>query len=181
VTCLVDERGLLRKAPFPRLAVPLAAVLSALINLGLNLVAVFILVLASGIEVRVAWLELPLLILFLLVFATGVGTLLSALYARYRDVGQIWAVALQMLFYASPVLYTATRFPAGVRSVLAANPLAVVFTQARRALIDPGAPSAAAVLGGTAMLLVPLAIAGATLAGGLWLFSREAPRMAERL
>jgi ABC-2 type transport system permease protein len=181
VTCLVDDRGLLRKVPFPRLAVPLAAVLSALINLGLNLAAVFIFVLASGLEVRVTWLELPLLVLFLLVFATGVGTLLSALYARYRDVGQIWAVALQMLFYASPVLYAATRYPASVRAVFAVNPLAVVLTQTRRALIDPEAPSAAAVVGGRAMLLVPVAIACVTLVGGLWLFSREAPRMAERL
>jgi ABC-type polysaccharide/polyol phosphate transport system ATPase subunit/ABC-type polysaccharide/polyol phosphate export permease len=181
VTCLVDDRSLLRKARFPRLAVPLSAVVSALINLGLNLVAVFVFILASGVEIRVAWLELPLLVLFLLVFATGIGTLLSALYARYRDVRQIWAVALQMLFYVSPVLYVSTRFPANVRSVLAANPLAVVFTQARHALVDPGAPSAAAVVGGRAMLLVPLAITGATLAAGLWLFRREAPRMAERL
>jgi ABC-type polysaccharide/polyol phosphate transport system ATPase subunit/ABC-type polysaccharide/polyol phosphate export permease len=181
VTCLVDDRSLLRKARFPRLGVPLAAVLSALINLGLNLVVVFAFILASGIEVRVTWLELPVLVLFLVVLATGVGTLLSALFARYRDVGQIWAVALQMLFYASPVLYVAERFPSSVRSVLAANPLAVVFTQAHHAVIDPGAPSAAASVGGTLVLLVPLAIAGATLAVGLWLFGREAPRMAERL
>jgi ABC-2 type transport system permease protein len=181
VTSLVDGRGLLRKARFPRLAVPFSAVLSALVNLGLNLLVVFAFIVASGVTPRLSWLELPLLVLFLVVLATGVGTLLSALYARYRDVGQIWAVALQMLFYASPVLYVAGRFPESLRSVLAANPLAVVFTQARQALIDPGAPSAAASVGGTAALLAPLAIAAALLAAGLWLFCREAPRIAERL
>jgi ABC-2 type transport system permease protein len=56
-----------------------------------------------------------------------------------------------------------------------------VFTQARRALIDPAAPSAAASVGGTPALLAPLAISGAVLATGLWLFGREAPRIAERL
>jgi ABC-type polysaccharide/polyol phosphate transport system ATPase subunit/ABC-type polysaccharide/polyol phosphate export permease len=181
VTALVDGRGLLRKARFPRLAVPFSAVLSALINLGMNLLVVFAFIVASGIAPRLSWLELPLLVLFLVVLATGVGTLLSALYARYRDVGQIWAVALQMLFYASPVFYVAGRFPENLRSIMAANPLAVVFTQARRALIDPAAPSAAASVGGTPALLAPLAISGAVLASGLWLFGREAPRIAERL
>jgi len=181
VTCLVEGRGLLRKARFPRLAVPFSAVLSALINLGINLLVVFAFIVASGVEPRLSWLELPLIVLFLVVLATGVGTLLSALYARYRDVGQIWAVMLQMLFYASPVLYVAGRFPENLRSVMAANPLAVVFTQARQALIDSGAPSAAASVGGTVALLAPLAVAGATFATGLWLFGREAPRMAERL
>ncbi|MGZ8701215.1 MAG: ATP-binding cassette domain-containing protein [Gaiellaceae bacterium] len=181
VSCLVDERSLLRKARFPRLAVPISAVVSALINLGVNLVVVFAFILASGVEVRWSWLELPILVLFLAVLAAGVGTLLSALYARYRDVGQIWAVALQMLFYGSPVLYVVARVPPNVRSIFAANPLAVVFTEARHAVIDPGAPSAASSVGGAAVLLVPLAIAGAALVLGLWLFGREAPRMAERL
>jgi ABC-type polysaccharide/polyol phosphate transport system ATPase subunit/ABC-type polysaccharide/polyol phosphate export permease len=181
VTCLVMGRGLLRKARFPRLAVPFAAVLSALINLGINLIVVAAFIVGSGVAPRLSWLELPLLVLFLVVLATGVGTLLSALYARYRDVGQIWAVALQMLFYLSPVLYVTGRYPESLRSVLAANPLAIVFTQARHALIDPSAPSAAASVGGTPALIAPLAIVGVLLVVGVWLFSREAPRIAERL
>jgi ABC-type polysaccharide/polyol phosphate transport system ATPase subunit/ABC-type polysaccharide/polyol phosphate export permease len=181
VTCLVNGRGLLRKARFPRLAVPLSAILSALINLGINLLVVFVFIIASGVTPRVSWLELPLLVLFLAVLATGIGTLLSALYARFRDVAQIWAVALQMLFYTTPILYVAGRFPESVQSVLAANPLAVVFTQARHALIDPAAPSAAESVGGATVLLAPLVIAVAMLGAGLWLFGREAPRIAERL
>ena len=62
VTSLVERENLLRKVRFPRLVIPLSVALHALFNLGLNLIVVFVFVLASGIEPRVSWLELiPLL------------------------------------------------------------------------------------------------------------------------
>ena len=105
VTSLVERENLLRKVRFPRLVIPLAVALHSLFNLGLNLIVVFVFVLASGIEPRVSWLELVPLVALLVVFATGVTMLLSALYVRYRDMQPIWEVALQILFYASPVIY----------------------------------------------------------------------------
>ena len=100
------RENLLRKMRFPRLVIPLAVVLTALFNLGMTLIAVFIFAIASGVDPtwtlaraagdhRRCWR----------CFATGVGLLLSALFVRYRDVQPIWEVISQMLFYASPVLY----------------------------------------------------------------------------
>lgn len=181
VTALVERENLLRKMRFPRLVIPLAVALAALFNLAANLVAVMVFVLASGIEPRLDWIQLPLLIAVLVVLGTGVTMLISALYVRYRDMEPIWEVTLQLLFYGSPVLYVATAIPENVREFAAMNPIATVLTQMRHALIDPDAPTAVDVLGGWPRLAIPLAIVAIVFALGLWVFAREAPRIAENL
>jgi ABC-2 type transport system permease protein len=181
VTSLIDRENLLRKVRFPRLVIPLAEALHALFNLGLNLIVVFVFVLASGIEPRVEWLGLVPLIVLLVLFATGVTMLLSALYVRYRDMLPIWEVVLQMLFYASPIIYVTSTFPDSVEKEAMANPLTAILTEARHLLIDPSAPTAAEAIGGAARLLVPLFVVVALFALGLWVFMREAPRIAEDL
>ena len=123
---------------------------------------------------------MPLLLL-LVVFATGVSMLVSALYVRYRDMQPIWEVALQILFYASPVIYVTTFLPDSIESVAMANPLTAIFTQWRHAGIDSSAPTAADLIGGAGCLLIPVAVAALSFALGLWVFTREAPRIAEDL
>jgi ABC-2 type transport system permease protein len=181
VTALIDRESLLRKVHFPRLVIPLAVSLHAMFNLGLNLLVVFAFILASGITPTADWLQIPLLVGAMVVLGTGVTMLLSALYVRYRDVQPIWEVALQMLFYASPVIYAVTTAPANLQDIVMFNPIAVVLTQFRHAVIDQDAPTAAAAIGGAELLLVPLAIVAAIFALGVWVFMREAPRIAENL
>jgi ABC-2 type transport system permease protein len=181
VTSLVERENLLRKIRFPRLVIPLAVALHSLFNLGLNLIVVFVFVLASGIEPRVSWLELIPLVLLLVVFATSVTMLLSALYVRYRDMQPIWEVVLQILFYASPVIYVTETLPDSIEREAMANPITAILTQMRHALIDPNAPTAADAIGGGARLLIPLAVVLAAFALGTWVFMREAPRIAENL
>jgi ABC-2 type transport system permease protein len=181
VTSLMERENLLRKVRFPRLVIPLSVALHALFNLGLNLIVVFIFVLASGIEPRVEWLGLVPLIVLLVLFATGVTMLLSALYVRYRDMQPIWEVVLQILFYASPVIYVTSTFPDSVEREAMTNPLTAILTEARYLLIDPDAPTAAEAIGGSVRLLIPLFVILAVFALGLWVFMREAPRIAEEL
>ncbi|HVC64807.1 MAG TPA: ABC transporter permease [Candidatus Dormibacteraeota bacterium] len=181
VTCLKSSEGLLRKLRFPQLAIPLSVLARALLNLGVNSLVVVAFVVASGLEPRWSWLELPMLAALLATFAFGLGTLLSVAYVRYRDTYDLWGLTQQLLFFGSPIIYTAGRYPEQVQEVLSLSPIAVVFIQMRHALIDPAAPTAADSVGGVAMLLVPLGIVAGVLAFGLWLFSREAPKVAERL
>jgi ABC-2 type transport system permease protein len=181
VTSLVERENLLRKIRFPRLVIPLAVALHSLFNLGLNLIVVFVFVLASGIEPRVSWLELIPLITLLVVFATSVTMLLSALYVRYRDMQPIWEVVLQILFYASPVIYVTSTLPDSIEREAMANPITAILTQMRHALIDPSAPTAADAIGGGVRLLIPLAVVLGAFALGTWVFMREAPRIAENL
>jgi len=189
VSSLVLRENLVRKIEFPRLAVPLSTGLTALMNLGLNLVPVFIFLLAAGGSVRVSWLELPLLLLILACFTSGLGMLLSVAYVRYRDVRPIWEVVLQMTFYASPIFYPITAlhhlnifgWRINLAHVMMANPFVAVLQQARHALIDPAHPSAASAIGGGAMILIPVFIALATVIIGFVVFDRAAPRVAEQL
>jgi ABC-2 type transport system permease protein len=184
VTSVVDRESLVRKIHFPRLAIPLAVVTTAAFNLALNLGVVLIFALASGVRPRLSWLELPVLLALLVLFCVGLAALLSALYVRFRDLRPIWDVALQLTFYGSLILVpfeaVSDEHPALARLLLA-NPLAALLQEARHALIQPDVPGAAEAIGGTARLLVPAAILLGTFALGLWVFNREAPRIAEDL
>jgi ABC-2 type transport system permease protein len=181
VNSLVERENLLRKVRFPRMVIPLSVTLNALFNLGLNLVVVFVFVFASGITPRWSWLELIPLVGLLVLLATGVTMLLSALYVRYRDMQPIWEVVLQMLFYASPVIYVTETLPDNIEREAMASPITAVLTQMRHALIDPTAPTAAQAIGGSVRLLIPLAVVVVVFVLGVWVFMREAPRIAENL
>jgi ABC-2 type transport system permease protein len=182
VTSVLDRENLVRKIQFPRVVVPLAAVLTAFFNLVTNLGAVAVFVVATGVRPQWTWLLFPLLILALGILAVGTSLLLSALYVRFRDVRPIWEVVLQMLFYGSPILYAIEIIPSETaRQALMWNPLAALLQQSRHWLIDPTAPSAAEAIGGTARLLLPVGIVVAVCLLGVWYFEREAPRIAEEL
>jgi ABC-2 type transport system permease protein len=184
VGSLVARENLLRKIDFPRLAVPLAVVLNALFNVALNLLPVFVFLLIDGGSVRVQWLELPILILLLVVLATGLAMLLSSLFVHYRDVEPIWDVGLSLMFYGSPIFYTVTMVAERSETLahlMMLNPFAAILQQSRYAIFGTGHPSAAEAIGGVLRLGFPLVIAIAILVVGWVVFSRRAPRIAEEL
>lgn len=181
VTSLVSRENLLRKMYFPPLVIPMAVGLTAALNLGMTLVAVFIFVFANGIFPTWAWLELPVILALLTVFALGVGMLLSSLFVRFRDVQPIWDVFAQLLFYASPVLYVAQLVPDNYQRIYLCNPIAALLTQMRKAIVDPDAASILRAMGPDWRVLIPLGIIFGTFALGYWVFRRESPRIAENL
>jgi ABC-2 type transport system permease protein len=185
VRSLVMRESLMRKIEFPRLAVPLATVLTASFNLALNLIPVVVFLLLSGGSVRLTWLELPVILGILMAFSLGIGMVLSVLYVRYRDVEPIWDVALQAMFYGAPIFYTgqlvAEKTSDTVAELIMLNPFAAILQQARYAMIDPAHESAGAAVGGAGMLLIPAAVVVLVVAGGALLFRRRAPRIAEEL
>jgi ABC-2 type transport system permease protein len=181
VTSIVNQEGVVRKTQFPRLAIPLAVVLTALFNLGLNLVVVAAFLLAFGVSPTWTWLLLPVVIAALFVFTVAVSMILSSLYPRFRDLSIIWAVFSTALFYATPVLYPMEVAPEAVRNVIALNPLALLLEQARVWIIDPNAPGPVEAVGGLPELLVPVGIYVGVCVLAVWVFNREAPRVAEQL
>ena len=183
VTSVMSRESVVRKTQFPRLVIPLATVLTGAFNLGLNLVVVFVFVLAYGVEPTWTWLLLPVAFLFLFVFTAAVSAALSVLYVRFRDVAIIWLVVAQMLFYGTPILYPVTAFESETTEhLLMINPLAVIFEQVRVwILAEPQAPTAAEAAGGALHLLPAVAIFFGACAYAVWIFGREAPRIAEDL
>lgn len=185
VTSIVDRENLVRKIEFPRLAVPLAVVLTASFNLALNLGVVVVFLLAGGGSVRATWLELIPLIGLLAILAAGLAMALSALYVRARDVRPIWDVAMQILFYASPIFYAIetvqSQAPTWVAKALMLNPFAAILQQARHAVVDPRYDTAAQAIGPDWRLVIPLAAILGAFALGYAVFRRAAPRLAEDL
>jgi ABC-2 type transport system permease protein len=182
VASVVSRENLVRKIHFPRLVIPLSGVLTTYLNFILNFAAVLVFILIQGVEIRWSWLEMIPLIAMLGLLCTGLATGLSALYVRFRDVGPIWDVALPMAFYGTPILYPIERIPSEtLQHLIMCNPLAVIVQQARHALIDPTAPTAAEAIGGAPRLLIPLGILVAICVLGYVIFSRTAPTIAEDL
>jgi ABC-2 type transport system permease protein len=193
VRSVVDRENLVRKIHFPRLVIPISVVLLAVFNLGLNLVVVAIFALSAGVHPMLSWLELPLIVGALIVFATGVAMLLSALFVHFRDIQPIWEVLSQIMFYASPVIIsiqtvllrlshkTTPLLHIQWLHVYMLNPLAVIFQQFRHAMITNATPAAGQVLGSWSALGGALAIVVAVFVVGFAVFNRAAARIAENL
>ena len=179
VGSVVNQEGIVRKTQFPRLVIPLAVVVTSSFNLGLNLVVTIIFLLGFGVTPMVTWLLLPVLLAVLFVFTTAVAMILSSLYPRFRDIGIIWTVIVTALFYASPVIYPLQRLAGHhtLFTVVSLNPIAPILELGRRWMVDPAAP----VSGGTTQVVVPIAIYLIVCAFAIWIFRREAPRIAEEL
>jgi ABC-2 type transport system permease protein len=181
VNSVVSQEGVVRKTQFPRLVIPISIVLTSLFNLGANLVAVLIFLLAFGVTPMWTWLLFPFVLIAIIVLTACVAMLVSTLYVRFRDVAIIWGVAVTALFYGTPVLYPFEFVPDRFRDLIALNPLTPLFIQIRRWVIDPDAPTATSTLGGWTHLIAPAAIFVAVCAIAVWVFNREAPRIAEEL
>jgi ABC-2 type transport system permease protein len=202
VSCMVGRESLLRKIRFPRMVVPLSTSMTAAFNLGLNMIVAIAFALISGVSPALSWLWMIPIILGFLVLATGTGLLLSALYVRFRDIQPIWEVTTQILFYASPIMYTAI-FYKRFEHVAMLNPIAMMLTQMGHTFIHPGSvpltvaghvvvvnghpvvsepmPSALHAAGGPLLLAISLAILFGMFAIGWLVFTREAPRISENL
>jgi ABC-2 type transport system permease protein len=182
VTSVAAQEGVVRKTQFPRLVIPTTVVLTALFNLCLNLIVVFGFILAYGVDPMWTWLLFPVALLALFVLTTAVSMLLSVLYVRFRDVAIIWTVFSQVLFYVTPVLYPITFLHNQTyERLLFINPLAPIFEQVRVWVIEPSAPTATEVVGGWVHLLPAAAIYVGLCVLGVWVFNRDAPRIAEEL
>jgi len=182
-TSVVAQESIVRKTQFPRLVIPLATVLTGAFNLGLDFVIVFAFIFAFGVDPTWTWLLLPVAFLSLFVLTAAVSAALSVLYVRFRDVSIIWLVVAQMLFYGTPILYPVTAFEdETIERLLMVNPLAVIFEQVRIwILAEPQAPTPAEAAGGAVGLLPATAIFLGACAFAVWIFRREAPRIAEDL
>jgi ABC-2 type transport system permease protein len=181
VTSVVSQEGVVRKTQFPRLVIPISTVLTGVFNLGLNLVIVIVFIFAFGIDPTWTWLLFPVALAPLFVFTAAVSMALSVLYVRFRDVAIIWTVVAQVLLYATPILYP-VNFKPHYEHLLMVNPLAVIFEQVRIwILAEPQAPTIVEAAGGWLGLLPAAIIFVGVCAFALWIFNREAPRIAEDL
>jgi ABC-2 type transport system permease protein len=179
---LVARASLLRKLMFPRLIVPVSVNLTSMMTLAVNMIPLVILIAWNRLVPQVRWVLLIPLLLELFVFTLGVSLILATLFVRFRDIGQLWELTAQLLFYASPILIPVGFLPPWSQPIVFLNPFVQIMQDVRAVLI-PGtqiitAETSLAAAGGR---LIPIAISIAVLVLGLYLFQRESPWFAERV
>src|SRR5262249_23294938 len=169
--------GIFGKVYFPRLAIPIATVLTNFISLGMQLV-VFAGIYAAEVALGRAtppplWaaLALPLFVANAVV-ALGFGLLLSGLTTRYRDMVQLLGFGVQLWMYATPVIYPLSQLPERWRILAALNPISTTMELFRLAVFGAGSVSAL-------QICISAVVAAAALFAGLIVFNRGALRAAD--
>ena len=138
---LVGNANLLTKVYFPRLVIPISAVLGGLVDLALSFLVLIGLMAAYGIAPTWNAVFLPLFVALALVTALAVGLWLSALNVLYRDVAYVIPFLVQLWMFVSPVIYPISKIPAGpLRIVFALNPMTGVIGGFRWALLGQQFP-----------------------------------------
>ncbi len=180
---VVGRGDLIRKIRIPRWIIVLSSSVGALINLGLNLIVVLAAMLLNHVDLMKTALLLPLLLLEIYLFALGVSLFLSAAFVKFRDVGFIWEVIVQLGFYLTPILYSLTLIPVRFQKLQLLNPMAQAMQDARYALVshDARVVTISHVFHGGWYRLIPFAIVAAALVGGLLYFKSQANSFAENI
>jgi lipopolysaccharide transport system permease protein len=139
---LTANTSLVTKVYFPRLVIPGAAVLAALLDLAVSIVALLVLMLFYHAAPRPAAVVLvPVSVLMMVMTAAGMGFWLAALNIQYRDVKYVVPFLLQLWMFASPVVYPLSLVPDRYRLAYSLNPLAGAIAGFRSALLGAGGPT----------------------------------------
>lgn len=149
VGSLVANSHLVSKVYFPRLLIPVAAILAGLVDFALASTVMAALMLFYGVGFTANLLLVPVLVLALMLTAAGVGIALGALNVAFRDLGHAMPFIMQIWLYATPVVYPASSVPDSLRWVTQANPMTGLIGGFRSALL--GQPfDAVAIMGSVA-------------------------------
>jgi lipopolysaccharide transport system permease protein len=171
---LVRDPQLVTKVYFPRLLAPLAGILAPAVDLVIALVLAVAVALIAGVDPRPEMLLLPAFGIVALVVSAAFGVWLSALNVLYRDVRYALGFVMQLLFFASPVVYPSSIAGTGWDYLLALNPLAGLIDLVRWSVLGVPAP-------GAGQLAISLAATLVLLGTGLLFFRRTERQFADRI
>lgn len=162
---LVDNLHLISKVYFPRLMIPTAGAASGLMDFGASLLVLFGVLAYYGMPLRWQMVYLPGLFLMTLAFALAVSLWLATLSVKYRDVSFAVGFILQVMLYASPVIYPVSLVPESARWLYQLNPMSAIIQGFRWSLLGTGAgPDLSFWLAGVVVL--------ASLVSGAYVFRR---------
>lgn len=131
---LIASSHLITKVYFPRLGLPLSAILGRLVDLAMAFLILIGMMIYFRIGLRWTLLMIPVLILQTTLLALAVGVILSALHVKYRDVGMMLPIVIQFWMYLSPVVYPSNLVPPRWRFIYDLNPLAQIIEAFRTSI-----------------------------------------------
>ena len=189
---IVGRGDILRKINFPKYIIILSAMTSSLISLAINLVVVVIFAVitihATQANFTALVLLVPLSITQLFLLAFGISLFLSTLYVKFRDIGHIWEVVLQILFYSMPIIYPLTQVAnlhvlgVEVQKIIMLNPVAQTIQDIRHNLISPETvPTTWSTIDNPWLVLIPIVLTVTIIGIGAIYFSKNSKKFAENL
>jgi len=179
---IVGRGDLIRKIKIPRWMIVLSSSISALINLGLNLLVIAVFMIINHVTLSLSILLLPLVILEIYIFATGLALFLSAAFVKYRDITYIWEVILQAGFYLSPIIYSLSRITSTtLQKLILRNPMAQSIQDARYMVVTDKTITINQVFDGGWYRLIPYMIVLITFTIGVLYFKKESKYFAENI
>ena len=156
---LVQDRNLVQKVYFPRLVMPLASILSPLVDFAIAFIILIGMMFYFGYPPTIQMLWLPAFIILAMMAALGVGLWLSAINVQYRDVRYATPFLVQLWLFASPVIYSSTLLPERFQAIYGLNPMAGVIEGFRWALLSTEPPGSLITV--SVIIVILLLISGA--------------------
>lgn len=123
MTSILESAPLIKKIKISKMIFPIEKVLFQLVNFAISLIAVVIVMVFFRIAPTVNLLALPLLLVYMLLFCSGLGMLLSALAVFFRDICHFWSVIITAWTYATPLFYPVSLLPDWMQAAEAFNPM----------------------------------------------------------
>lgn len=174
--------GIIRKINFPKYTIVVSTSLSAVINLLINLVVVAIFAVIDGVTPSWGILLIPLFIIELYVFGTGLAFFLSAVNVKFRDIDYIWEIITQALFYGSAIMFPLNKVVAVSHQaavVLSMSPITQAIQDARYFGVTKAVDSTITVTDNVFVIAAPYIITALMFLIGALYFRRRSPHFAE--
>ncbi|UCZ76541.1 ABC transporter permease [Dickeya zeae] len=119
----IDNANLLKKITFPRLCLPIVAILSALVNFLISFSIFLIFLILSGNMPGIEILSYIPILLVLSLLAIGIGITVGVINVFFRDAGQLFSIVVQFWFWFTPIVYTSDILPEKIKNILSYNPM----------------------------------------------------------
>lgn len=178
---IVGRGDLIRKIKIPRWLIVVSASVSALINLGLNLIVIIIFLVINQVSFTWHMLLVPFSLIEIYIFGLGISFFLAAAFVKYRDLSNIWDIIMQAGFYVTPILYPLSKITnVSIQKLLILNPMAQSVQSVRYNAVTQEAITAQQLLPGW-MQAIPFLIVVVTFVFGVWYFKKESKYFAENL
>lgn len=173
-TSFINNEGLIKKIYLPKVIFPLSIALALLIDSALSFFALFAIILAIGGSLSWAVLFVPIAYVLLFFFALGLGLIMSVATVFFRDLQHVILIAMQGLFFMTPIIYKHDALAGKVAWLVGLNPV-VPFIELFRVPLSSGMlPSSSAILQATLLSLAAMAL-------GLFIFLRQEKKIVFRL
>lgn len=155
-SALINNEGLIKKIYLPKMIFPISIAIACLVDSFVSFLALFIILLVVGAKISWAIFFIPIAYMFLLIFSLGVGLAISVLTVFFRDIQHILLIAMQGIFFLTPILYKNNALTGKMGWLIAWNPLIPFIDLFRNPLYVLDLPSGSTILNAVVLSILTL-------------------------